>query len=146
MPRKKKIIDPIEIIHCANFDIEVMPDGWDIKGHGSNNKKAFQKKLDEILRLLIDDFVDEHGYLKPLIKRTDDTNQRNDYLLNPTLFARRCESLEIDYIWESDQQLRKAYFKILAKEIKKNILIKLNVDPPSPKFRLKELKDYLDNI
>jgi hypothetical protein len=146
MPRKKVVINPIEIIHCKDFDIEVMPDGWEIKGHGSNHKKAFHKRVNEIVLKLIDDFVDEHGNLKPLIKRTDDTNQKNDYLLSPSLFARRCESLEIDYIWESDQQLRKAYFKILAKEIKKNILIKLNADPPPPKFRLKELKDYIDNI
>jgi|APCry1669189034_1035192.scaffolds.fasta_scaffold82200_2 hypothetical protein len=146
MPRKKIVISPIEVIHCKDFDIEVMQDDWNIRGRGSNHKKAFHERVNEILLKLIDDFVDEQGHLKPLIKRTDNTNQRNDYLLSPTSFARRCESLDIDYIWESDQQLRKAYFKILSIEIKKNILIKLNANPPPPRFRLKELKEYLDNI
>jgi len=146
MPRKKIQPKPIEIIHCKDFDIEIMEDAWDISGHGANHKKAFHRRVDEITLKLIDDFVNEHGNLKPLIKSTNDTNQRNDYLLSPTLFARRCERLEINYIWESDQQLRKAYFKIISKEIKKNILIKLNTNPPPPKFRLKELKEYLDNI
>jgi hypothetical protein len=76
MPRKKIQPKPIEIIHCKDFDIEIMEDAWNISGHGSNHKKAFHKRVDEITLKLIDDFVNEHGNLKPLIKRTDDTNKR----------------------------------------------------------------------
>ncbi len=146
MPRKKKLIAPVEIIHCNDFDIEVMQDGWDIKGRGSNNKKAFQRRLDEILLLLTEDFVDKNGNLRPLIKRTNDVDQKNDYLLNSKDFSERCESLKINYIWETDQQLKRAYFQIIAKELKKNILIKLNASPPPPTFPIRELREYLDKI
>ena len=41
MPRKKIQPKPIEIIHCKDFDIEIMEDGWNIEGRGSNKVKEF---------------------------------------------------------------------------------------------------------
>ena len=41
-----------------------MPDGWEIKGHGSNHKKAFHKRVNEIVLKLIDDFFYKKWALK----------------------------------------------------------------------------------
>ena len=101
MPRKKIQPKPIEIIPGEKIDIEVMEDGWDITGHGSNNAKKKSAGLNKALMRVVDDFVDENHNLKPII------TGKNDYFDNASSFARQLELYGIGYDLSSDQQFRK---------------------------------------
>ena len=136
MPRKKIQPKPIEIIHCKDFDIEIMEDGWNIEGRGSNKVKEFRFHVDEMVLRMIDDFVDHNHNLKPLM-----TN-KNDYLENGSVFARKADEYGLGFHLEDDQQLRKEYYPVVKIEIEKNIRIKTAANPPQKFFPLQKLLDY----
>ena len=136
MPRKKIQPKPIEIIHCEDFDIEIMEDGWNILGRGSNNKKKFQANVDKIVLKMIDDFVDQNHNLKPIMKN------KNDYLINASKFARQVDLYNLGYHLEDEQQLRKYYYPVVKLEIEKNIRIKAGSTPPPKSFPLQKLLEY----
>ena len=136
MPRKKIPPKPIEIIHCEDFDIEIMEDDWNIKGHGSNKVKEFRFHVNKMVLRMIDDFVDHNYNLKPLM-----TN-KNDYLDNATTFAKKADKYGLGFHLEDDQQLRKYYYPVVKLEIEKNIRIKSGATPPPKSFPLQKLLDY----
>ena len=136
MPRKKITPEPIEIIHCEGLDIEIMEDGWDIKGHGSNNKKKFRRNVDAMVSRMLEDFVDYNYNLKPLMKN------KNDYLNSASKFARQAELYNLGSHLEDDQQLRKGYYSVVKFEIERNIRIKAGATPPPKNFPLQKLLDY----
>jgi hypothetical protein len=136
MPRKKIPPKPLEIIHCEGFDIEIMEDGWNINGHGSNKVKEFRSHVDKMVLRMIDDFVDRNHNIKPLM-----TN-KNDYLENPSIFARKADEYGLGAHLEDDQQLRKEYYPVVKIEIEKNIRIKASAAPPPKSFPLQKLLDY----
>jgi len=136
MPRKKIQPKAIEIIHCEDFDIEIMEDGWNINGHGSNKVKEFKSHVNKMVLRMVDDFVDHNHNLKPLM-----TN-KNDYLDNATSFAKKADSYGLGGHLEDDQQLRKLYYPVVKIEIEKNIRIKISVAPPPKSFPLQKLLDY----
>ena len=136
MPRKKIQPKPIEIISCDNFDIEIMEDGWNLKGRGSNKTREFRSNVDAITLKMIDDFLDHNQNLKPVLSK------KNDYLNSASAFARKVEQLGLVHHLESDQQLRKYYYRVVKKEIETNIRIKVGANPPPESFQLKKLLDY----
>ena len=135
MPRKKIQPKPIKIIPGEKIDVEVMEDGWDITGHGSNNAKKKNARLNEALMRVVDDFVDENHNLKPIIKG------KNDYFENATSFARRLELRGIGYDLSSDQQLRKKYYDEIKSIIEGAIKAKIMFAPPPENYLLKKILD-----
>lgn len=136
MPRKKIPPKPIQIIRCKDFDIEIMEDGWDIIGHGSNKIKEFRSHVNKMVLRMSDDFVDQNHNLKlPM------TN-KNDYLDSATAFARKADKYGLGFHLEDDQQLRKYYYPVVKLEIEKNIRIKAGATPPPKSFPLQKLLDY----
>jgi len=136
MPRKKILPKPLETIHYQGLVVEIMEDGWNIVGRGSNNKKKFQANVDKIVLRMIDDFVDQNHNLKPTMRN------KNDYFKSASAFARMVDQYELGYIFESDQQLRKLYYPVVKLEIEKNIRIKVSATPPPKSFPLQKLLDY----
>lgn len=136
MPRKKILPKPLEIIHYEGLVVEIMEDGWNIVGRGSNNKKRFLANVDKIVLRMIDDFVDQKHNLKPVMKN------KNDYFKNASAFARKVDEYELGDIFETDQQLRKLYYPVVKLEIEKNIQIKVGAIPPPKSFPLQILLDF----
>lgn len=136
MPRKKIEPKPLEIIHCNDFDIELMEDGWNIVGHGSNKVKEFMSHVNKMLIRMIDDFVDNNGNLKPLLR------DKNDYFRNASVFSKRAELYGLGEHLEDNQQLRKAYYPVVKKEIEINIKRKVGATPPPKSFALEELLEH----
>ena len=136
MPRKKIQTKPIKIISCDNLDIEIMEDGWNIKGHGSNKTREFKSNVNKITLKMIDDFLDKNQNLKPILSK------KNDYLNSASAFARKVDQLGLAHYLKSDQQLRKSYYPVVKKEIETNIRIKVGANPPPESFQLKKLLDY----
>lgn len=136
MPRKKIEPKPLEIIYCNDFDIEVMEDGWNIIGHGSNKVKEFLSHVNKMVLRMSDDFVDSNGNLKPLLK------DKNDYFRNASVFSKRAEIYGLGEHLEDNQQLRKVYYPVVKKEIKKNLQIIAGASPPTKSFPLEKLLDH----
>jgi hypothetical protein len=135
MPRKKIQPKPIRTIPGEKIDVEEMEDGWDITGHGSNNAKKKNTRLNEALMRVVDDFVDENHNLKPIIKG------KNDYFENATSFARQLELYGIGYDLSSDQQLRKKYYDEIKSIIEGAIKAKIIYAPPPKNYLLKKILD-----
>ena len=135
MPRKKILPKPIEVIQCDGSDIEIMEDGWDITGRGSNNAKKKNARLNKALMRIIDDFVDENHNLKPIIKG------KNDYFDNASSFARQLDLYGIGYDLSSDQQFRKKYYDEIKSIVEKAIKAKIKYSPPPKNYPLKKILD-----
>ena len=136
MPRKKIQPKPIEIIPGKKTDVEVMEDGWDLTGRGSNNVKKKNARLNKALIRIIDDFVDKNHNLKPIIKG------KNDYFENASTFARQLELYGIADDLSSDQQLRKDYYDQAIAIIEGLIKAKIKYAPPPKDFPLKKILGY----
>lgn len=99
--------------------IDLMPNDYDVYGKGSEKKLIKNARVKKILMAMIDDFVDDDGNLRRIRKG------HNDYLRNASAFARKVDDLAMGADFNTDQHLRKRYYKQVALQIIEAIYVKI---------------------
>jgi hypothetical protein len=118
------ISDPSRGMGLASLiKADLMPDDYDVYGKGSEKKLSKNSKVRMIMMAMIDDFVDADGNIKRIRKG------HNDYLRNASAFARKVDNLAMGTDFNTDQHLRKRYYKEVALQIIEAIYIKIMTSP-----------------
>lgn len=112
--------DPSRGMGLASLiQIDLMPDDFDIYGKGSEKKIKKNSRVTKLVMTMIDDFVDDDGNLRRIRKG------HNDYLRNASAFARKVDQLAMGIDFNTDQHLRKRYYKQVALQIIEAIYVKI---------------------
>jgi hypothetical protein len=148
MPRAKtKPKDPIESYRLSDkglmaiYELEIMPSDWNILGRGSHKKKNVIKKVDAFITILADDFIDKNGNLIPIKE-----SNLNTYLTSSIKFSTRMSRKRLGTEFESDQQIRKVYYKIIAKKLIQIIYIHTMYHPIPLGYPIENLLKRLDKL
>lgn len=148
MPRAKtKPKDPIESFRITDkglmaiYEFDIMPSDWNILGRGSHKKKEVIKKVDAFITILADDFIDKNGNLIPIKE-----SNLNTYLTSSIKFSTRMSRKRLGTEFESDQQIRKVYYKIIAKKLIQIIYIHSMYHPIPQGYPIENLLSRLKKL
>jgi len=148
MPRAKtKPKKPIESYRLSDkglmaiYELNIMPSDWNTLGRGSHKKKEVIKKVDAFITILADDFIDKNGNLIPIKE-----SNLNTYLTSSIKFSTRMSRKRLGTEFESDQQIRKIYYKIIAKKLIQIIYIHTMYHPIPTDYPIENLLSRLEKL